>query len=188
MIRNFDYAFPKPPGRVKIAGVLCVGALTLLALDAGLKLQTAPAAPPRGAASVHPAVKPSGVRNLSYYPEQLAALTSLASFQPLADAGVPDAPLVDHALKPPAPVLTPGEVKPLRRTESAAKPSPTLTPAATNATAAVAAPQEPPQDKSFKLFGWTAPGAELVSSMSDNAARWSASVWSLGGKAAGFWR
>ena len=75
-----------PPGRVKVAAVLAAGAIALVALDAGLELRPAPAPTQTSAARAFAppdhAKETSGVRSLAYYPEQLAALTSLSSFTP----------------------------------------------------------------------------------------------------------
>jgi len=155
--------------------VLAAGALALLALDVGLELQPAPVAQPSVvAAPVATTSEPSSVHNLAYYPEQLAALNSLASFTPQADAGVaePAAP----ALKPPAPV---GAIKPpARRADLAVKPAATVrAPAATQ-----------PPDRSVKLFGIPVPGAaevfERVASLRESASHWGEAARDPVGKAA----
>jgi hypothetical protein len=188
-ISNDD--FPPPPRRVGIAGALGAGALAMLALDVGLELQTAPAAPVAAAVTATAHVQPSNLRTVSYYPEQLAALTSLSTFQPVADAGVAEDSFADGAMKPPAQTMAPGEVKPLRHAETAAKSAPAasaLPETGADAKTGAAQAAAPPLDRSVKLFGVTAPGADLVASLNDHAARWGAAVWGLGGKVSGMWR
>lgn len=175
-ISNDD--FPPPPRRVGIAGAFGAGALAILALDVGLELQTSPAAPTAVAVTAKAPSQPSNLRNVSYYPEQLAALTSLSTFHPVADSGVAQELLVDGAMKPTAVTMAPGEGKPLRHAEATAKSVPATGPDSKTGAAHAAAPS---QDKSAKLFGVTAPGADLVASLS-------AAVSGLGGKVSGLWR
>jgi hypothetical protein len=180
-----------PPGRVKIAAVLAAGAIALVALDAGLELRPAPAptqtAVVRAFAPQEKAKETSGLRNLAYYPEQLAALTSLSSFTPGPDAGLADSSAA-AAARPSAPAT---EAKPARRAEAppkAASPLAAREPAPT----AAAVSAEPAPDRSTRFFGVAVPGAteigDRVASLKVNASRWGESAWGLGGKLAGAWR
>ena len=99
MIRIVQHDFSNPPGRVKIAGLFVAGAIALAALDAGLALQPAPVPATTTAARLAPLEESSGVHSLAYYPEQLAALNSLASFRPEAESGAGDT--AAQAVSPP---------------------------------------------------------------------------------------
>jgi hypothetical protein len=186
MIRLFRQEF-SPPKRMRIAAVFGAGAFALLALDAGLKLQpsSAPAPAPAAPARFAAASATGGVHTLTYYPEQLAALNSLASFTPQANAGVAETRAdAAPAVKPPAVAALPAaiDVKPARRAEPAAK-------------AAAAAPVAPPStdaNRAVRVFGFAVPGAaevaEKVSGFKDGAAHWGESAWAASGRLASFWR
>jgi hypothetical protein len=180
---------PPPPGRVKIAAVLAAGAIALVALDAGLELRPAPTptqnAVARAFAPQEHAKETSGLRSLAYYPEQLAALTSLSNFTPGSDAGLADPSA--SAAHPSTPVT---DAKPVRRAEAAAKGASPLVTRAPVPMAAVGG--EPAPDRSLRFFGVGVPGStefgDRVASMKENASRWGESAWGLGGKIAGAWR
>jgi hypothetical protein len=186
-----------PPGRVKIAAVLAAGAIALIALDAGLELRPAPTPAQPAVARAFPlqekaqekANQTSGLRNFAYYPEQLAALTSLSSFTPVSDPGLADSAPPASAAHPAAPA---SEARPVRRAEAPAKAAP---PFAVQAPVPMAAAvgAEPAPDRSVRLFGVVVPGAaeigDRVASLKENASRWGESAWGLGGKlAGGAWR
>jgi hypothetical protein len=181
-----------PPGRVKVAAVLAAGAIALVALDAGLELRPAPAPTQTSAARAFAppdhAKETSGVRSLAYYPEQLAALTSLSSFTPGPDSGLTDPSAAASAAHPSAPGT---EAKPVRRAEAVAKVAPPLA-ARAPASMAAAVSAEPATDRSVKLFGIAVPGAtefgDRVAALRETASRWGESAWGLGGKIAGVWR
>jgi hypothetical protein len=197
-----------PPGRVKIAAVLAAGAIALLALDAGLELRPALAPTQIAVArafaplekSQEKAKETSGVRSFAYYPEQLAALTSLSTFTPGPESKVAD-PSVDSTHQSASAM----DARPVRRAETLAKPaSPpagrapasfaaTITPlAATVAPLAATVSSESATDRSVRLFGVAIPGAAeiggRIAALRENASNWSESAWSLGGKIGGIWR
>ncbi|WP_374547639.1 hypothetical protein [Rhodoblastus sp.] len=197
MIRIVQHDFSNPPGRVKIAGLFVAGAIALAALDAGLALQPAPVPATTTAARLAPPEESSGVHSLAYYPEQLAALNSLASFRPEAESGAGD--IAAQAVSPPAPVLppvsqasaapgsgAPSAAKSTRRVDQAAKTTP---PHAATASASTLAAAEP---DSVRVFGVAVPGgaeiASRASSLRESAAHWGEATWELGAKAASFWR
>jgi hypothetical protein len=190
-----------PPGRVKIAAVLAAGAIALLALDAGLELRPAHA-PTQIAVSrafapqekaQEKANETSTVRSFAYYPEQLAALTSLSNFTPGPESKVAD-PLADPA-HPSASAI---DARPIRRAETLVKPTSPPAGRAPASLAATVAPlaatvsSESATDRSVRLFGVTIPGAAeisgRISALRENAGNWSESAWSLGGKIGGIWR
>jgi hypothetical protein len=201
-----------PPGRVKIAAVLAAGAIALLALDAGLELRPALAptqiavsrafAPPEKAQEK--AKETSAVRSFAYYPEQLAALTSLSNFTPGPESRVAD-PLADPSADSAHPSASAIDPRPARRAETLAKPSSppagrapasfaaTIAPlAATVAPLAATVASESATDRSVRLFGVAIPGAAeiggRIAALRENASNWSESAWSLGGKIGGIWR
>jgi hypothetical protein len=184
MIRLFRREF-SPPKRMRIAAVFGAGAFALLALDMGLKLQpsSVPAPSPVAPARFAAASANGGVHTLTYYPEQLAALNSLASFTPQANSGLETRAEATPAVKPQALAALPAaiEVKPSRRAEPAAK-----------AAAAPAAPPASDANRAVKVFGFAVPGAaevaEKVSSFKDGAAHWGESAWAASGRLASFWR
>jgi hypothetical protein len=182
MIRIFRYDFSSP-GRVRIAAIFGAGALALLALDAGLKLQPSPfPAPAPAVARIAAPSETGGVHNLTYYPEQLAALNSLASFTPQANAGVADDGAAPAAASPAAAALPAAiEVRPVRRADQAAKPA-----------AHAAAAPTPEADRAVRLFGVAVPGAAAVADgfarFKDSAAHWGESAWAASGRAASIWR
>jgi hypothetical protein len=182
MNRILTYQLPPSPRRVKIAGALGSAALALLAFDAALELQNVPAAQPVVVADAVVTAHPANVQTVSYYPEQLAALDSLATFHPSADSA---------AARPLESATTPADAKPIRHAEAAKILGPAkAAQAAKTAAAPMAAPS--PQSDSVRIFGVAVPGAEsiggYVASAGDAAARWTATVTSLGGKLPGFWR
>ena len=173
----------RSPGRVKIAGVVCAGALALLALDAALELQPAPA-PRAPVARIAAPAEASNVHSVAYYPEQLAVLNSLSSFRPEADSGIAAEPQVAvepsvAAVKPPSPALAPGEAKAARRADASGKPVVRAAAPAVMSSATAAG------DNSARIFGIAVPGAaalaERASSLRDAA-------MGLGGKVASLWR
>jgi hypothetical protein len=91
--------FQALPPRLKFAGALAFAALALMVLDASVTGLTglSPPDPPRTAPTRVEAPPPAGLRNLAYYPEQLAALTSMADFEPRADSGVTAIPAAESA-------------------------------------------------------------------------------------------
>lgn len=204
-----------PPGRVKIAAVLAAGAIALLALDAGLELRPALAptqiAVARAFAPLEKAQEKaketSAVRSFAYYPEQLAALTSLSNFTPGPESKVAD-PLADSLADPSAdsghPSASAIDARPVRRAEALAKSaSPpagrapaslaataaplaaTIAPlaatvapmAATVAPLAATVSSESATDRSVRLFGVTIPGAAEIGGRIA-ALRENASNWS----------
>lgn len=166
--------------RLRTVAIFGGGAIALLSLDAGLKLQPLPAPAP-AVTRIAVASDAAGVHNLTYYPEQLAALNSLASFTPQANAGVTDDRSTPN-VAPPALAALPAaiEVKPVRR--------PDQKPAAARAAAASA----PETDRAVRVFGVAVPGsaevAERFSGLRDSAAHWGESAWAASGRAASFWR
>ena len=177
MSRRFHHDISRSPRRVKIAGVVCAGALALLALDAALELQPTPA-PRAPVARIAAPAEASNVHSVAYYPEQLAVLNSLSSFRPEADAGVAAEPSV-AAVKPATPALVPGESKAGRRADAAGKPLVrAAAPAATSS--AMAAP-----DNSARIFGIAVPGS---AALADGASSLRDAAMGLGGKVAGLWR
>jgi hypothetical protein len=183
-----------PPGRVKIAAVLAAGAIALLALDAGLELRPALAPAQIAVASAfspqEKARETSGVRSFAYYPEQLAALTSLSNFTPGPESRVAD-PLASPSASAAHPSAPATDARPARRAEAQAKSASPLTGRAPAPLAATFA-SEPAMDRSVRIFGVTIPGAaeigDRVAAVRENASRWSESAWGLGGKIAGVWR
>jgi hypothetical protein len=198
-----------PPGRVKIAAVLAAGAIALLALDAGLELRPALAptqiAVERAFAPLEKAQEKaketSGVRSFAYYPEQLAALTSLSNFTPGPESSVAN-PLASSLADPSPSAVHPSasaiDARPVRRTEALAKsasPPAGRAPAslvATVAPLAATVSSESATDRSVRLFGVAIPGAAeiggRIAALRENASNWSESAWSLGGKIGGVWR
>lgn len=177
MSRRFHHDISRSPGRVKIAGVVCAGALALLALDAALELQPAPA-PRAPVARIAAPAEASNVHTVAYYPEQLAVLNSLSSFRPEADSGVAAEPAV-AVVKPPSPALVPSDAKAARHAEASGKPL--VHAAAPMAMAsATAAP-----DNSARIFGIAVPGSAAIAS---GASSLRDAAVGLGGKVAGLWR
>jgi len=177
-MKNIDFGdFDSLPSQVKIGGAFALAALALLALDAGLdagpSAAVAAASAPATIESAAAAVAP-GPRNLTYYPEQLAALASLSSFQPTADFEP------TGSIAPQDPAVAP---EPVHR--------PDLKPAS-NALAAPTAETESPAAKPLRILGLAVPGSaevgERMASLRDGAARWSEGFSALGGKIAALWR
>jgi hypothetical protein len=186
--------FPSSPKRARVAGAVCAGAVALLALDAGLEWPESQAPQPSpGVARLTPAPESAGFKTLSYYPEQLAALSSLASFTPQASSGSSsgsiDASPEFESVPPPA-VSAPmrSDAKTARRIEQPAK---SATPAST-ASATPSAASAEAVDRSAKWFGVAVPGSaaigDRVAAARDSAAKWGETAWGLGGKVATFWR
>ncbi|WP_298426607.1 hypothetical protein [Rhodoblastus sp.] len=189
-IETFDSA----PARVKFAAALAAGAFALLALDAGLDHSRPPsaavpaAAPAPGLAAPIPiatAADQPGVHNLTYYPEQLAALTSLSSFEPAASAGGSET----EPATSPAPPSSATAVKTTRHAEAKAKLVAATAPphVATTVTGA-----EPTPDRSVSILGMAVPGSaavgERAAALRDSVSRWGETVWSAGGRIASLWR
>jgi hypothetical protein len=134
------------------------------------------------------APQPAGLRNLAYYPEQLAALTSMAEFEPRADGGATAVP----AAEPPAAAAG----KPIRHVTARARaPEPAVAPPST--ARIQADPQTNPQaasqaDNPVKVFGFAIPqaaaiGARVVA-VRDSAFRLGEAAKELGGRIATYWR
>ena len=155
----------------------------MLALDAALELQPAPAQRTPVARISAPA-EASNVHSVAYYPEQLAVLNSLSSFRPEADSGVAAEPQVVAepqvaAVKPPSPSLAPGDAKAARHADASGKP---LVHAATP-TAMASATVAP--DNSARIFGIAVPGSAALAS---GASSLRDAAVGLSGKVAGLWR
>jgi hypothetical protein len=189
-IENFSAKRPRPG----FAAALAVGAFALLALDAGLEharptLVAVESAPPgaKRAAPMPVATEADqpGVHNLSYYPEQLAVLTSLSSFEPAADAGASE----DGPAMIPAPLSPAAAAKTARHAETQARLVASTAPAQANP---VAKGAEPAPDRSASLLGVTIPGAaaigERAAALRDGVSHWSETVWSAGGRITSLWR
>lgn len=169
--------FQSLPPQLKFAGALTFAALALMALDAGLT-GLSPSEPPRTAPTRVEAPPPAGLRNLAYYPEQLAALTSMADFEPRADSGAAAIP----AAEPAAPVAR----KPIRRVAATA---PVRVPPPTGAPAA---PPTPEAESPVRILGLSLPqpsaiGARVVA-IRESASHLGEAARDLGGRIATFWR
>ncbi|MCI4680537.1 hypothetical protein K9U33_18095 [Rhodoblastus acidophilus] len=181
MRANLEAEFETLPLRVKIGGAFAVAALALLGLDTGLNAsRPAPAAPPPAAAPA-----PAGLRNLAYYPEQLAVLASLSEFTPEAESGVaaPSPAAVKPAPRAPPP-------KALRRVEATTA---LRRPEATTAAAVVPPPGPAAASAigSMKFLGLALPGSAAIgaqaASLRDGAAHLSEAALNLGSRLV-FWR
>ncbi len=175
MKANLAVDFQALPSRLKIFGALAFGALALVALDAGRARLPSPD-PPRAAPTHVEAPPPAGLRNLAYYPEQLAALASMADFEPRADSGAVAIP----AAEPAAPVAR----KPIRHVAARAHaPAP-----------AVAAPStaDPPVESRIKILGVSIPQASAIGArvvaVRNSASHLGEAARDLGGRIATFWR
>ncbi len=172
--------FQALPSRLKIAGALTFAALALMALDAGL-VGLSPRDPPRTAPARVEAPPPAGLRNLAYYPEQLAALTSIADFEPRADSGVAAIP----AAEPPGPVAR----KPIRHVAATA---PVRVPRQADAPAAAPAPATQAAESPVKILGLSLPQTTAIDArvvaVRESASHLGEAARDLGGRIATFWR
>jgi hypothetical protein len=182
MKTNLVADFQALPSRLKIAGALTFGALAVVALDAGLTSMSPRDPPARPEPTRVATPTPSGLRNLAYYPEQLAALTSMADFEPRADSGV--------AVIPAAEPLAPAARKPIRHVAAKA---PARVPPPTDA-AAAPPPGAPAQNAEtpVKILGLAIPqgsaiGARVVA-VRDSASHLGEAARDLGGRIATIWR
>jgi hypothetical protein len=181
MKTNLVADFQALPSRLKIAGALTFGALALMALDAGLTTMS-PRDPPRPEPTRVETPTPDGLRNLAYYPEQLAALTSMADFEPRADSGVAVIPVAE----PPAPAAR----KPIRHVAAKAParvPPPTDLAAAPPAGAAAQNVESPVKILGLSIPQGSAIGARVVA-VRDSASHLSEAARDLGGRIATIWR
>ncbi|MGO8738323.1 hypothetical protein [Rhodoblastus sp.] len=180
MTANWVAEYQALPSRLKIAGALIVAALALTALDAALSAAPPPQTPQAAIARVE-ASAPGGLRNLAYYPEQLAALSSLTSFEPRADAGAPVPP--PAAARPPA-QIAPIAPKPARH--AAIKASVRAAPAP------APAPARQKIETPVKILGLAVPSPAAigarVADFRDSASHFGEAALSLGGRITTFWR
>jgi hypothetical protein len=160
--------------------LLLAGAAALAApLAFVLAAPPAPPAPEPMAAAVAPL--PAGereTRSYAYYPEQLAALSSLSNFAPVADPGRPAAPAA-------APVREPQAARPPVRPAEAPRRAETR-PAAPRIAPAAAAPAAAPAPKDeWSVFGLAVPkpGWPDGKALREKAAGWGEAAASLPDKA-----
>jgi hypothetical protein len=141
-----------PSRRVPLLLAGCAAVVAAAALSAAPQLSRAPA--PAVAAAAPPARPSPGAgaqetRSYAYYPEQLAALSSLNSFQPAADSGI--------TAVTPAPRRSERTAEPPRRADTA-RSFPLAAPAPTRPEAAPKPAAEPAQKpEGWKLFGVALP-------------------------------
>ena len=171
------FAFPRR------TPLLLAGAAALAApLAFFLAPSPAPAVEPTPAVAVPLSQGGGETRSYAYYPEQLAALSSLSSFAPVADPGLPastatsvkEAPAARHPVRPAE----------ARRAEPRAAASPIAPPAAASRDAPLAAEPER-NEEGWKVFGVAVPkpGWPDTKSLRDKAAGWGEAAASLPGKA-----
>jgi hypothetical protein len=156
--------------------LLLAGAVALAApLIYSFAPSPAPAPEPTAAPAAPLAHSEGETRSYAYYPEQLAALSSLNSFAPVADPGQPKtSPAPGPTAAPPA-RPRPTEA---RRTE----PRPVARP---NAPAAAPVAPEPERNEDWKILGLSVPkpGWPDTKNLREKAAGWGEAAASLPGKA-----
>ncbi|MCW2286351.1 hypothetical protein M2323_002371 [Rhodoblastus acidophilus] len=153
-----------------------------VALAAPLVFFFAPAQAPETTAATaplayaEPAHGESATRSYAYYPEQLAALSSLNSFAPAADPGRPAS-----AAPAPGPTAAPPARPPVRPAETRrAEPRAVARPAQPAAPAA-----EPAHNEDWKVFGLAVPRPSWpdTKGLREKAAGWGEAAASLPDKA-----
>jgi len=145
----------------------------------------APATGP-DSASAAPAARGDAPRSYAYYPEQLAALSSLNGFAPVADPGRPASAATPAAEPPkePAAARKAAHAADTRRAESNRSTAP-LAPAQKAGSVAVSAAETAREPEEWRVFGVALPrpGWPDGDALRRHAANWRDAAASLPGKA-----